>query len=68
MTLNQIFVVNLTRIMQERNLTKKSVYLPAKLSNTHLDGILEGTHGLTLRTVERLCTALGVDAGAMMEE
>jgi len=66
--LNKIFVDNLNAVIKERKLSKRSVFIKCRISATHLDGILLGHHGLTLKTVVKISEGLNIDPIAMLEE
>jgi DNA-binding Xre family transcriptional regulator len=68
MTISETFLANLKTLMIERAITKAKLSRDSKVSDTHLDGILKGRIGLSLKIVERLCEAVNVDPIAMMEE
>lgn len=68
MDLNENFRRNLARIMADRKISKAAMSRIGKISKTHLDGILEGWNGVTLKTVMKISSALAVDPVAMLED
>ena len=66
--LNKVFVKNLKSVIYHRKLTKAELHRLTGLASTHIDGILGGSNGMTLKTVGRICKALRVDPTAMFDQ
>ena len=68
MSLPDIFRANLKAVMAERGLSKRKVFLAAKMSANHFYWLLDGDGGVTLKTVQKICEALNVEPSVMLEE
>ena len=67
MEFNNYEIGNTIRSFRERmNMTSAELSMAADLSMCHLYKIEEGTHGISLKTLGRLMTALNVDANTIL--
>ena len=67
MTLNDTIRANIQAQIDSQGVTKAELCRRTGLSPNHLDGILWGVNGVTIRTLERICTALKVAPREMVE-
>jgi transcriptional regulator with XRE-family HTH domain len=65
--LNRLFVQNLATSMKYQGISMSELGRRTKLAKTHIAGILHGKHFPNLRTVNRLCKAIGADPSAMFD-
>lgn len=68
MNLQKNFIQNAKYIMNEKGLSLSEMKRRTGMHDKHFRGILFHDSAVTLRTVQRISDALGVDPIAMMEE
>lgn len=68
MTLSDIFKRNLRQVMAMQNIDANALSRKCGMYYKQVGRLLTDDISPTLRTVARICKALGVDPSAMMEE
>ena len=66
--LNLILAKNVRRLRQEQSLSQEELADKCRLHRTYIGAIERGERNITLRTLEQIARAIGVDALALLTE